>query len=436
MQQTVLYPDSPWRIVWNHFALLGGIWYALSIPFLLLPFIEVPVWTQVVNVVLTLMFTIDIFIHFRTAYLEDGDFVTAQKLVRRHYVRTWFALDLVATFPWDMLVLVMTSDAELARYFTCVRMIRLARVVQFSHKSANGFPLPLHARIILIIFWIIASISWIADGWLVLVPPDGSRDVTTEVVEALYWTVVTLASVGYGDITPKDNLSRIYSIFVIISGVGLYGLVIGNIASMMTNANIVQQKMRERMAHLASFLHQHRLPSSLRNEIFSFYRHILMGRAINDAEVLDQLPGALRNSILEHITVEMLKKVELFRQASPDLLKELAHRTKQHSFMPGEVIIHAGDIGREMYFLIYGVVSVLTPEGTMLAKLRTQSAFGEMALLYDMPRVATVQAITFCNVFELKKEDFDEALRRYPAFRASLELFIQERLKKSDFNSA
>ncbi|MBF0160621.1 MAG: ion transporter, partial [Magnetococcales bacterium] len=217
MQQTVLYPDSPWRIVWNHLALLGGMWYAITIPLFLLPFIEVPAWTHVVNIALTFIYTIDIFIHFRTAYLEDGDFVTEQKMVRRNYVRTWFLVDLVATFPWDMLVLVISGDAVLASYFTSLRMIRLARVIQFSHRSANGFPLPLHARIILIIFWIAAAISWIADGWLVLVPPDGSRDVVTEVVEALYWTVVTLASVGYGDITPKDNISRIYAIFVIMA---------------------------------------------------------------------------------------------------------------------------------------------------------------------------------------------------------------------------
>ncbi|MBF0626448.1 MAG: cyclic nucleotide-binding domain-containing protein, partial [Magnetococcales bacterium] len=94
---------------------------------------------------------------------------------------------------------------------------------------------------------------------------------------------------------------------------------------------------------------------------------------------------------------------------------------------PKEIILSAGEVGREMFFLSHGVVEVLTAEGKHLVKLRAGSFFGEMAVLQDTPRSATVQAVTYCDVFVLTQGDLQRVLDSHPELKKILDAIVQER---------
>ncbi len=84
-----------------------------------------------------------------------------------------------------------------------------------------------------------------------------------------------------------------------------------------------------------------------------------------------------------------------------ECLTDMVHCLTTRTLAPHEIIINHGDDGKEMYFLSHGVVEVLTPDGTQVAKLRSGSFFGEVALLKDVTRNATIKAVTFSDVFVL-----------------------------------
>lgn len=67
-----------------------------------------------------------------------------------------------------------------------------------------------------------------------------------------------------------------------------------------------------------------------------------------------------------------------------------------------------------MYFIEHGGVSILAPSGKTIAHLRDGDFFGEMALITNEKRNATVVATTFCDVYRLTRDDFEEAIVGYP----------------------
>ena len=71
-------------------------------------------------------FLIDIFVSFYTTYNENGVYVTDRNKIREHYIHTWFPLDLIATIPFD-LILMPFLDATTLRWVRFSRLLRLAK---------------------------------------------------------------------------------------------------------------------------------------------------------------------------------------------------------------------------------------------------------------------------------------------------------------------
>ena len=98
--------------------------------------------------------------------------------------------------------------------------------------------------------------------------------------------------------------------------------------------------------------------------------------------------------------------------------------------LKGEYIIRAGTMGDKMYFIQMGVVDVLTNDGEVATSLSDGSHFGEICLLTDDRRVATIRAATTCNLFSLSKKNFEAILVEYPEMRCHLETIAFKRLSQ------
>jgi len=118
-------------------------------------------------------------------------------------------------------------------------------------------------------------------------------------------------------------------------------------------------------------------------------------------------PGKIDRELLRMraITAALIEQVPFFRNASPAFLRDLIPRLDARPFAPGECLIHEGDVGDEMYFLTKGQVEVLRGSADQrLTVLREGSFFGELAILRDAPRAATVRALTDGEVYALGRD--------------------------------
>lgn len=123
---------------------------------------------------------------------------------------------------------------------------------------------------------------------------------------------------------------------------------------------------------------------------------------------------------------QILRTFPLLQKISDDDLKSLMSLLKEESFSKGNNIITEGECGNTMYLLIDGVVDIIKTtiykDEFVCATLSSKDhcIFGEMALLDEDKRSATVKAKTDCKALSITKKNFEEYLDKYP--KAGIEL--------------
>ncbi len=115
----------------------------------------------------------------------------------------------------------------------------------------------------------------------------------------------------------------------------------------------------------------------------------------------------------------ILRKCSVFKEMSPSDLTDIAQKMTEEHFAPGQSIIRIGDIGDKFYVIARGSTDITiesTGTSRAVAKLREGDFFGEVALLRDQPRNATVTTREPVVVYSLSKENFLAAMKSHKTF--------------------
>jgi glucose-6-phosphate 1-dehydrogenase len=135
---------------------------------------------------------------------------------------------------------------------------------------------------------------------------------------------------------------------------------------------------------------------------------------------------------LETITRETLEKVPFFKcTGNAVFVQNLAMMLKPVAYAPGDYILRQGEKGEEMYFICRGQVEVLDQAGGQMNTLGPGDCFGELALLHDAPRSASVRATSYCDLFRLERGDFMQVLKDCPGVSDSIEEIARTRYGKA-----
>ncbi|KNC46786.1 uncharacterized protein AMSG_11759 [Thecamonas trahens ATCC 50062] len=133
-----------------------------------------------------------------------------------------------------------------------------------------------------------------------------------------------------------------------------------------------------------------------------------------------ELPVTLRTNVAMFMNRELFSRVPLFQNASPGFVESLAPYLKPQIFSPGDVVIKEGSTGAEMFFISRGTAKVIE-KGEVVNTLHQGAYFGEMSLLVpDSARTATVQTVSYCDLFVLSKADLATVLKLFPAEEAKM----------------
>ncbi len=115
--------------------------------------------------------------------------------------------------------------------------------------------------------------------------------------------------------------------------------------------------------------------------------------------------------------VEVLRNIPLFAKIEPARLKLLAFTSEHVEFADGEVVCRQGELGDAAYIVLEGdaEVEVDTPDGPVtVARLGRNDIVGEIAVLCDVPRTATVRAASRLVTLRISKDGFFNLLMQFP----------------------
>ena len=115
--------------------------------------------------------------------------------------------------------------------------------------------------------------------------------------------------------------------------------------------------------------------------------------------------------------VEVLRNIPLFARIEAAKLKLLAFTSERLEYMSGDELFHQGDYGDAAYIILEGKADVLvdTPNGAVkVATLGKNDIIGEIAVLCDVPRTATVVAHTELETLRVSKDGFFHLVTQFP----------------------
>ncbi len=414
--------------IWDSIILMLTVYTVIEAPLLMVFSIPSTVFFAMTDYITSMFYILDVLFIIHTVRREKLLPKYDEKAENPDYLEKWIWSDVVASIPFDtILELLFTSHYRMFRVMRLFKLIRINSIIGRIRRS--NVINPSIMRLLALVFWVILASHFISSGWVYLNEFDKELTLLDRYIRSFYWTVTTITTIGYGDITPKTNIQIIYAVFIEIIGAGMYGFIIANIANLIANIDIAKSQFQEKMEKIGTFMKYRDIPPDMQNRINSYYKYLWASRrGYDESSVLEDLPHPLKVQVSLFLNREIIHKVPLFKGASEDFIKEIILNLEPVVFTPGDYIFAKGEYGDDMYFISSGSVQVVSDDGkTVYAHLTTGQFFGEIALLLSQPRTASIRAAEYCDLYRLEKETFDKVLDKFPDFKVTIQKMAEER---------
>ncbi|KAE9147213.1 hypothetical protein PF006_g8080 [Phytophthora fragariae] len=174
-------------------------------------------------------------------------------------------------------------------------------------------------------------------------------------LRSVYWAIVTLTAVGYGDIVAYSTAESYFAaLWIFVGGIINFG-VVGAMSSTISNVLATHHHHMEKLNTLNTVLERMAISEKLSSDIRRFYHHQFTGRKKTyESELLSHLPDQLCYEISSLLHSDSVKSVALFDSASLEFLKEVTGKFRHRSYQNGETICFEGDSCREFFVLLQG----------------------------------------------------------------------------------
>lgn len=247
-----------------------------------------------------IFFAIDMLLTFFTAYHNDKDaLITSKAQICSNYLRTWFAVDFLACFPFSYILLDDTQPSNynslvrLGRLSRLYRLVRIVRIVKLANLQkirilhqlklltmlSTSMKRMIKTMILCLVFvhlsacffFLIAKINdFSPDTW---VYNTGIQDADPDVqyLNAFYWSMQTVTTVGFGDITPVSNAEKIFVIIWMAFGGAYYSFVISNLGEELENREN-ENSLQSKLNTLKLFSNETGLPLHLVHKLKRYFQ--------------------------------------------------------------------------------------------------------------------------------------------------------------------
>lgn len=441
----VLREDGGFRLGWDiliaAIALITGLLLPLELLKGTADHLELTPWWMAFS----LIGLCDVALSFVTSIEEEGEIVRDRRAIAARYLRFNFWIDLLANLPY---VLVVASIPPLS-WLLLLPLLRLNKLVRITGRWQS---LQVLQTSVLRMLRYGLTILLVANGgaclwlWIGLreLGPNGwiqrlnlVRDQFDSLyLHALYWTVTTLTTVGFGDITPETPPEMLVATLMMFTGASLYAFAVGNVVSIISDLDQGRLAHSNRQSAISVYLKRYGVDPEICHRVrrFNDYQWA-RNRGVQPMTMFENLPTELHSEVMLAILRDSVCHVPLFTAATPALRKRLALLLEPISYPPGTVVLEADVIGDAIVFITRGEVRIETdqPLPERLLTVTAGDYLGDLSFFLKEPRCCRAVASTYVDAFLLSRDVFEALQQREPQLPEVLQAMAR---KQSERNQA
>jgi voltage-gated potassium channel len=275
-------------------------------------------------------------------------------------------VDLLAVLPF-WLGIFLSLDLRFLLVFRIVRFLKLARYSAAMRSLIEALYNERRALFGCVV--ILIGTTLVTASLMHLAERHVQPDKLGTIPDAMWWAIVTLGTIGYGDVVPMTALGKLIAAVTIFCGLVMVALPVGIIATAFSE-----------MIHRRDFV----------------------------------------------VTWGMIAKVPLFSELEAGDIADIMRLLRAQTVEPGAVIARRGDPAHSMYFIAAGEVEIALKDKTL--RLSSGHFFGEVAVLRRSRRSATATALTRTNLLVLDAHDLHALMEREPRVAAHIREIVKQRL--------
>ncbi|KAJ8762051.1 hypothetical protein K2173_006653 [Erythroxylum novogranatense] len=371
-------------------------------------------------------FAIDIVLTFFVAYLDSHSYLLVDdpKKIAIRYISTWFIFDVCSTAPFQSISLMFHKHSSALGYKS-LNMLRLWRLRRVSALFAR-----LEKDIRFNYFWTrctkLVSVTLYAvhcagcfnylladryrdpkKTWIGAVNPNFKEDsLWNRYVTALYWSITTLTTTGYGDLHAENTREMLFDIFYMLFNLGLTSYLIGNMTNLVVHWTSRTRNFRDTIRAASEFATRNHLPPRIQDQMLSHICLKFKTEGVKQQETLNGLPKAIRSSIADYLFYPVVQNVYLFQGVSHDFLFQLLPEMEAEYFPPREDVILKNEAPTDLYILVSGtadLVHSVDGHDQVIGKAYAGDVFGEIGVLYYKPQPFTVRTTQLSQLLRLNR---------------------------------
>lgn len=436
----VIHPNSRWYRIWVKMIVVWALYSSFFTPLEFGFFKALPEKLFILDIVGQFAFLVDISLQFFVAYHDDQTYrmVYNNTSIALRYLKSSFAMDLLACMPWNEFYKILGHN-EAVRCLIWIRLIRVHKVFTFFKQMEKDIRINyLFTRIIKLlfvelycthtaacIFYYLATTlpeeqegyTWIGSLKLGDFSYAHFReiDLWKRYTTSLYFSIVTMATVGYGDIHAVNLREMIFIMIYVSFDMVLGAYLIGNMTAIIVKGSKTE-KFRDKMTEVMKYMNRNQLGRELRQQIKG---HLLLQYESSDidAAALRDIPISLRAKISQSLYTSYIKRIPLFGGCSDEFINQIIIRLHEEFFLPGEVILQQGYVVDQLYFVCDGKLEELgiTNDGfeEKVSVLKPGNSFGEISVLCNIPQPYTVRVCDLCRILRIEKQTFTNIIEIY-----------------------
>ncbi len=394
--------------IWNIFIVLCSLYLCFQIPMSwAFDGLEFPS-----DLLLDMIFLIDIVINFRTGFVYNGKHITDPKLIAGHYIHTWFYIDLLASFPFELFFAgggTARNSLDLLNWFRIPKLLRLGRLLKYLKRHIKYY--------FLVSLWLslIMMIHVIGTMWITITNPCHIEEktnicTTNEIwniyIFSLYVAILILFNMsdvsdytnlidhikfvilnnnntsttlynddensqywnGWSVISNEHSTDMIY-FYILASFATFVGLTVicclnGEIVCFSLNRSMAYNRFYNKVDEIKLEMINYNLDDDLQFRVQRYYDYLWINNkvgmgALNKGVLHDpDLSLPLKREIAKSVHFPLLEQVSIFKECSKDCLFAISLRLHTHVYLPGDVIFEKGDVAREFYLIRRGTILI------------------------------------------------------------------------------